>query len=646
MSDDVEFSLGLHGDLGAVARKMAADLKALEHELDRTRTASAKLDSGLLGRAKGSNANDVKALQDHDRAIRNLRRSNLQGAPAMRQMGAVLRGFGAHGSTLRRFTVDAAKTETALRRLYRIKGGGLRGAGAVVGSMASRAWNGGGRAAVGSALWSGVKGAAGMALGGTALAAGGAAAGAGMLGLNMAGTAIEAERVKFALDRITDGNGAKWWATSSDYARKFGLNVNSVADSLMQMKAVGFSDDLAKESYLRFGDMRSQGVSAEGIDRALLGLKQLKAAGIANMEDMNQVTEGLMLSKGLIFEQLGKSKGKTAKEMRDLQGNGKVSSDDMIGAIFKAIAIQTKSPQAGAAGSAATSSTVTGAWDKLKATWSVASADALGGSSLDPLKQSLMSFTSWIEGAGGQKAIGAMGGVMTRLFAAAPGMIEKLIWLLDTGLPEAWSGFTAGLESSGAGAAMDNITSGFRDMAGPDGENAKASLRSFGSDVGALAGSLATLCGWIVKVIGYASQLGDAWSVIKSPILGLTSPGMLANSIGSGLATNGLPSGAGSPGAGPAMFSGTSRQMLMDRMASGGGLSASLDQGIPRVEDATRAAVVSQIPKMAAPVVNQSNSFVIQGADASSPEAIASATSDRSERGLTSLLSQIGYSAG
>lgn len=657
MSDDVEFSLGLNGDLGVVARKMAADLKALEQELNRTKTAAAKLDSGLSGKAKGSRANDVKAIQDHDRAIRNLRRSNLQGAPAMRYMGSMLRGFGAHGSTLRRFTVDAAKMEVAMRRLYRLRGGGLRGAGAVAGSLASRAWNGGGRAALGGALWSGAKGAAGMAAGGAALAAGGAAAGIGILEYQLGGAAIEAERVKFALDSVTKGQGAAWWRDASGYARDFGFNVSETANSLMKMKASGFSDTMSKDLFLRMGDLRSVGAGEGEIDRALLAIRQIKSLGRLMGEELNQLTEA-GVDTSYVYDALSKNLKKTVPEIIQMKEAGKLTSDIVLPAISQAIGAKTGGMAAGEAGRRAAGSTVSGAWGRLKGSWSVRAADSVDSESLGGLRKGITDFTSWLDGPGGEKTVGAFSGMLGRLFQSAPDMIEKLIWLLDTGLPEAWEGFTAGWESSGAGTAMDNIASGFRGMAGPDGENAKASLRGLGSDVGVLAGSLATLCGWIVKVTESLGKLGNTWEAVKwvttigSSLSGKAGAGVASWMFGDGGENQGL-FGGGLKAVEPANSNAGSLPMLetapggdASNTASGGGLSSVLDQGIPRVEDAARVAVVSQIPKMAAPVIHQSNTINVSGADAASPEAIASATNDRSERGLTSLFSQLGYSMG
>jgi tape measure domain-containing protein len=640
MSDSAEFEVDMGGNIGPVAHRFASELARMNAILNesakalaRTETASSKLTQSL-SRAQ------LKRLQEQSVALDRLRKGNTAAAPAMANLGHVMRGFGVHGGTLRNVTVEAAKMEVALRRLYRLKGGGVAGAGAVAGSLASRAWNGGLRERAGSALWSGAKGAAGLAVGAGTMAAGGAAVGVGLLGYEMTSTALEAERVKFALDRITNGQGNEWWANASDYAKKFGLNVNGVANSLMQMKAVGFGDDLAKETYLRFGDMRSQGVSAEGIDRALLGLKQLKAAGITNMEDLNQVTEGLMLSKGLIFEQLAKMKGKSYGDIRKLQETGKIQSTDTIQAIFRAIAIQTKSPVAGEAGSAATSSTTLGAWDKLKATWSVASTKAMGSESLAPIRIALGNFTTWIDGPGGEKAIGAFGGMMARLFESAPAVIEKVIWLLETGLPAAWEGFSSGFESSGAGGAMANIQAGFRGLAGPDGANAAATMRQFGSDVGKLVGALATLAGWIVTVIEKLGSLGSLWSGLKF----LTVPTM-AGAIGDAIVGGGTANPVVAANDNAAATRGASpREMLMARMAEEQRLRNG-SEGIPKLEDSARAIVAAQMPKLAAPVINQNTQVYMQeAADGHTPAEVGDAVNDRSERGMTSALSQLGYS--
>lgn len=678
MSDDVEFSLGLNGDLSLVARKMASDVKALERELERLKTTSNRVDSGLMGRSKRAGGNELKALQDHERAIRSLRRSNLQGAPAMRQTGALLRTFGVHGATLRKFTVEAAKTELVLRRLYRLKGGGLRGAGAVVGSLASRAWNNGGRAAMGSAMWSGTKAAAGGALslaaGGAMLAGGAALGGGGLLAYQLGGAAIEAERVKYALDAVTKGQGSSWWATASGYANDFGGNVSMIAENLMQMKASQFSDEMTKTLFLRTSDMRALGATDESIGRMLLAIRQIKAAGRLQGDELNQLGEA-GLDASFVYDVLGKKLGKTRTEIIKLKEAGKLTDDIVIPAIAEAIGVKTGGKNAGEVGKAAASSTVAGAWGRLKGAWSVRASDSVDGGAMGGLRMGIVNFTNWLNGPGGEKTVGAFSGMLGRLFEAAPGIIDKVIWLLDTGIPAAIDGFKASLETSGAGSALNNMLEGFRGIAGPDGTGAAEGLRQIGSDVGILVGHLTTLCGWLVKTIGYLDSIGakarylswlnpltapskiggqasDAGAVVRGSLL---DSGQISGSISSSAAIMASPLlGPLAPafglggwvrslvGGGPAL--GT--DVATSDMATSGGLNATLNAGIPRIEDAARTAVVSQIPKMAAPIVNQNNVINVTGADAASPEAIAAASSDRSERGLTSLFSQLGYSLG
>ncbi|MGE5787459.1 MAG: tape measure protein, partial [Myxococcales bacterium] len=305
-----DFELDLHGNTAAVAKKMAAELQRLENELRRVSRASIAADRSFA-RTRAFSPGAWSNLQNHANAVVRLQKSYRQLAPASALAGRALRTFGVSGNALRRVSVDAAKTEVALRRLYRLKGGGARGALAVGGAV-NRRYGLGQRAA--SALGGGALSVAGMA-GSAGLAIGGAAAaGAGMLGWNMASTAIEAERVKFALDSITNGNGAQWWATASDYAKRFGLNVNAVADNLMNMKASGFTDDMTKTLFLRMGDLRSLGATEETIGRALLAIRQVQAAGRLQGDELNQLSEA-GINANFIYTELSKTLHKTVPEI-------------------------------------------------------------------------------------------------------------------------------------------------------------------------------------------------------------------------------------------------------------------------------------------------------------------------------------------
>ncbi|HSW50350.1 MAG TPA: tape measure protein, partial [Bryobacteraceae bacterium] len=324
MSDGTEFEVDMSGNLGVVAKRFAAELALMNARLKETEKALSRTESASKALSKSQSR--LWNYKEHSVALERLRRGHLAGAPAMARFGRELRGFGVHGATLRKFTVDAAKTEAALRRLYRISGGGLRGAATVTRALASRAWNGGLREKAGSALWAGAKGAAGLAVGGAALAGGGAALGGGILGWNMAQTAIEAERVRFALDRITEGQGDKWWAQSADYARRFGLNINGVAENLMQMKASGFSDEMTKTLFLRMGDLRSLGATEETIGRALLAIRQVQAAGRLQGDELNQLSEA-GINANFVYDALSKKLGKSRTEIIKLKEAGKLTSE-------------------------------------------------------------------------------------------------------------------------------------------------------------------------------------------------------------------------------------------------------------------------------------------------------------------------------
>jgi tape measure domain-containing protein len=495
-NDAADFELDLHGNTADVAKKMAAEVRRLRSEFDQLRAASARVDRAFA-RSRAFTPQQWGNIQNHANAIVRLQKSHRQLAPASAAASRALRTFGVSGGFLRKFSIDAAKSEIALRRLYRLKGGGVKGAMAV-GEMVTRRSGIRGKAA--SALGRGALGAAGM-LGSAGLVAGGAtAAGAGILGWNMAETAIEAERVKFALNAITNGQGAQWWATSSEYAKRFGLNVNMVADNLMNLKASGFEDDMAKTLFLRMGDLRSLGATEETIGRALLAIRQVQAAGRLQGDELNQLSEA-GINANFVYAELSKTLHKTVPEIVKMKEAGKLTSDIVIPAIANAIGAKTGGKAAGAAGEAAAQGTVIGQWGRLKGAFSVASTQAIGSDALAPLRTSIADFTDWISGDGGSKAIGAFGGTMTRIFEAAPRIIEGVIWFLDTGLPAAWDAFSTAFGESGGTTAWNALLGGAETLGGPGGAAVISTITDMASAAGNLAGALVSLLNILTPVI-------------------------------------------------------------------------------------------------------------------------------------------------
>ena len=504
-SDSVDFELNLKGNTASISDKMAAALARLEAHLKSLRSTSERTDKGL--------ASTRDSLVPAATAAERLRKSYTSLAPASALLGRSFRALGVHGGALRRITVDAAKSEIALRRLYRLKGGGLRGAASVASTMSSR---GGLPQKAGSLAMRGAMGSVGM-VGGASLAVGGAAAvGAGLLSHNMASTAIEAERVRFALDRVTNGDGAKWWEKSSEYAMKFGMNVINVADNLKELKSSGFDDATVETLFSRMGDLRAIGATEEKIGRAMLAIRQIANAGRLQGDELNQLGEA-DINPVMIYQALEKKLGKSRDQILKMKEAGKLTSDLVIPAIAEAIGTKTGGGAAGVAGAAAANSTVSGLWGKLTGTWSVVSANALQGDQLAPLRDSIATFTSWMTGSGGSAAIGAFAGVMTRMFAAAPIVIDKVIWLLDTGLPAAWEAFSSAFASSGGDGALSQLIQGATRLGGDDGGKMIAFLQSAATAAGNLAGAITNVLDVVMQLASSPlAQFG--MSVATAPV--------------------------------------------------------------------------------------------------------------------------------
>jgi tape measure domain-containing protein len=515
--EEVAFGLDLEGDMAIVAKKMAAEMSRLEAQIQAVGKATTKTERKFAS----SKWFDGDNMRRHASYLERSRKSYRDLAPASAAAARGLRAFGISGSWVRKFSIDAAKSEIALRRLYSVKGGGARGAAAVAGSLTRRGvsrYGAQAAAGIGSAAMGATK-----VAGGASLAIGGAAAvGAGMLGANMMGTAIEAEQLRFALDRVTSGQGLAWWGKASDYAETFGMNVNTVAKNLMDMKASGFDDGTVDTLFKRMGDLRAMGANEETIGRAMLAIRQVAAAGRLQGDELNQLGEA-GINASIIYEVLGKKLGKTTAEIVKMKEAGKLTSDMVIPAIGEAIGVKTGGGAAGEAGAAAANSTLAGLWGKMQGSWSVASANSLQGGQFDPIKRGVESFTAWITGPGGEKAIGGFANVMGRIFEAVPVIVENVIWFFDEALPAAFSTFSVAWESSGGAAALERILGSTGELGGESGEGAISWAQRFGESAGNLAGA-------VVSLVDAAKPL--LWILTKIVGLGMMVPNVIGSVTG------------------------------------------------------------------------------------------------------------------
>ena len=556
--EEVAFGLDLEGNMAVVAKKMREEMARLEAQIKAVGKATTK-NKRQFAQAKWFNGDD---MQRHISWLERSQKSYRSLAPASAAFVKTLRSYGVSGGYIKKFAVDTAKAEVALRRLYRLKGGGKEGAAAVVGSLARRGVgkyggsvvSGLGRAA--SGLGSAALGTAKFA-GGAALAVGGAAAaGAGLLGYNLLEAGIQAEQVRFALDRVTNGKGLEWWKKASGYAKEFGMNVTTVAENLMDMKASGFDDSTVNTLFLRMGDLRAMGATEETIGRAMLAIRQVAAAGKLQGDELNQLSEA-GINANIVFDVLGKKLGKTRAEILKMKESGKLSSDVVIPAIGEAIGVKTGGGAAGEAGRSAANSTLSGLWGKLKGSWSVVAADSMQNGPMEPLKVAINNFNDWLSGPGGTKTVDGFATFLGKIFSKAPAIIDGFIWLLDKGIPAACDGFMAGLEGTGVGEALRSLVGYFSDLSGENGIKAADTLRNFGEQIGEITGTVVTLVGWLGNAALALQNLGNVFKWMKWASY-LTMPGvpLLFDGIGlvndmistnSGEDTSG--SGAGATGA-------------------------------------------------------------------------------------------------
>jgi tape measure domain-containing protein len=542
-----EFKLKIDTSDAKKAAAAAADVDKLAESLEHTANAAVKFDKN--GRARDrygrflADQNKLFSTSKNGAIQRSFAASTVQSYRLSSGIERVRRGvasvalsMGATGGTLKAINSMAIRSDIAFGKLRKTgaafaesiqrvtSNSVVRGMARITGQGLGAAAGATGRGV--AALGMGAVGA--VATGGAALAGGAVLAG-GFIAKNMFEATKEAERLKYALDAITEGRGKEWWATSSEYARRFGFDVNGVADQLMNLKASGFTDEMAKTLFLSMGDLRSIGATEETIGRALLAIRQIHAIGRLQGEELNQLSEA-GVNANFVYDQLAKTLGKTVPQIIKMKEKGKLSADIVIPAIIGAIGTKTKSATPGAAGEAAASKTLSGMLGRLSGAFGIAQIEGLGTESLEPLKTGISALITWIEGDGGKRMFAAVGRIVGGAIERIPAAIEWMVNFFDVTLPNAletvsdmWTQFKASFALNGTtAAAWEGV---FESISGVG--SVSGVLIEIAGALGSIAGGIATVVGYFVQfeglMIGIANQISELpwWEMILTGVLGL-----------------------------------------------------------------------------------------------------------------------------
>lgn len=185
---------------------------------------------------------------------------------------------------------------------------------------------------------SGLLAVGGMALKAGLAIAGVAAAGAVALGKYIAEIQAFKQSTMFAFQALLGGasqaEGA--WKKVQAVSLMTGTSLMDVGSAFNSLLAQGFKLDEVDLLVKRMADLKAinPATNIDGIARAIA---QIKTAGTLQGDELNQLAEA-GLNKQLVYEELAKSMGKTVAEVKKLQSAGKITSEQALDAVKKAMA--------------------------------------------------------------------------------------------------------------------------------------------------------------------------------------------------------------------------------------------------------------------------------------------------------------------
>ncbi|GMV19464.1 MAG: hypothetical protein AMXMBFR56_76880 [Polyangiaceae bacterium] len=150
-------------------------------------------------------------------------------------------------------------------------------------------------------------------------------------------------------------------------AAELGLPVEDSIKQFQKLLAMQFKPDQAAEMLKLAADLRAVGADAEGVQRALTAITQIKAKGRLQSEELVGQLAEAGVSTELVMAALSKQLGKTSGDVRKLLEAGKITADQGIEAIKAAVLTKVGSKKLGQAGAEAAMSTLTGMGDVFRA---------------------------------------------------------------------------------------------------------------------------------------------------------------------------------------------------------------------------------------------------------------------------------------
>lgn len=158
----------------------------------------------------------------------------------------------------------------------------------------------------------------------------------------------------------------KLFAHSRQLAEDLGLDVMDTTKNMVKLLALQFDPKMATDLIKMGADLRALGADTEGVNRVFSQLGQIQAKGKLQGEELIVLAEN-GISTQLVYEQLGKTLGKTKDEILKMQQAGKLTSDMAFPAIMAAVMQKTGSKELGMVGKQIADQTLGGMAGRMKA---------------------------------------------------------------------------------------------------------------------------------------------------------------------------------------------------------------------------------------------------------------------------------------
>jgi tape measure domain-containing protein len=230
-----------------------------------------------------------------------------------------------------------------------------------------------------------------------------------------------------ALSGGAAGAGDAAWGRILDTAKRLGVTVQKTTEGVQGLMAAGFKGDAAFDWFARIQDLSVIGITGEKVQRLVLAMGQIKAAGVLQGDELRQLQE-LGLDLGPVWEGIAKRMGITAEQAMKLKGTGKITAEFALGGLQDAIAKLTGAATPGAGRVKYLSENVLGSWDKVKSVASLAMADIAERSkkSFESLKPTLDSIAKWFASSDAEAWSKRLAGVVAMVVTAGRTGFEVL----------------------------------------------------------------------------------------------------------------------------------------------------------------------------------------------------------------------------